>query len=342
MEEGKAKKESIICALRVLQMHSSKDHPLKQKEIIDLMQRDYGAKIGRHALKSNLEMLLNLGFKLRTGEGEHLDEDGKYTSIYLEPEFEDKELRLLINIVSSSRFVPTADARRITDKLKSLTSSYFKSAGSSLDAVIKDKGSSLMDNMDKLHSAILDEKQVEFEYCSYGADGRLHPKTLPDGSVKKYTISPYRVVEMNGRFYLICHNPLREGIVNFRVDKIININQLNEHIVSPRKFRGLTAGLNDLPRYLAEHINMSFGETRFVIFDCRRNFLNVVMDTFLPELVKVEKDMGETCRCRIKIDADAMATWAMQYPEQIRVIDPPEVVEKIRENFRKGAAAYAE
>lgn len=45
-----------------------------------------------------------------------------------------------------------------------------------------------------LNQAIEKKKQIEFLYCEYGTDKKLHPK-----KTDKYIINPYYTVTANGR-----------------------------------------------------------------------------------------------------------------------------------------------
>lgn len=69
-------------------------------------------EVGRNAISRNLSLLREMHYPIRTGPG------GK--GAYLEPLFNDMELRVLIDSVLLSRYIPPQEARELIGKLTSL------------------------------------------------------------------------------------------------------------------------------------------------------------------------------------------------------------------------------
>ena len=58
MENQMSKKTFMLVILEVLKKYSDEQHRLSQKEIGELVEKEYGMKIGRKAIKRNLEKLI--------------------------------------------------------------------------------------------------------------------------------------------------------------------------------------------------------------------------------------------------------------------------------------------
>jgi len=59
------KKMLILNILEILKKYSDEDHPLKQKQIGEILLRDYGMSVDRKAIKRNLAELMDSGYPVR-------------------------------------------------------------------------------------------------------------------------------------------------------------------------------------------------------------------------------------------------------------------------------------
>ena len=100
------KKLMIINILDILRRYTDKEHRLSQKEIAEILKNEYQMKADRKAVKRNLMNLIDFGYDIeysetirmtpnaKTGE---LEENYILSDFYLRREFDDSELRLLID-----------------------------------------------------------------------------------------------------------------------------------------------------------------------------------------------------------------------------------------------------
>ena len=89
------KKMLNMLILDILKEYSDSEHRLTQQDIIRLLRTDYGMECDRRSVKSNVLSLIELGYDISMENGYYLDER----------EFENAELRLLIDSVLSSRVI---------------------------------------------------------------------------------------------------------------------------------------------------------------------------------------------------------------------------------------------
>ena len=123
------KKGLALCILKVLRAHSSSERPLTIAQLEEYIERDFGMEVGRNAISRNLSLLREMHYPIRTGPG------GK--GAYLEPLFNDMELRVLIDSVLLSRYIPPQEARELIGKLTSLGRAGFSSGVQDVHAVDK-------------------------------------------------------------------------------------------------------------------------------------------------------------------------------------------------------------
>ena len=109
MNSLEPKKLALLRILQILEKYSDSEHPLTQKEIAKYLEDDYGITIERKAVSRNLTLLKDAGYEIGTAkrEGFYLDETTR--------EFTDSELRLLIDGVLSSKYIPARYSKEIID-----------------------------------------------------------------------------------------------------------------------------------------------------------------------------------------------------------------------------------
>ncbi len=110
----------IINILDILRRYTDKDHRLSQKEISEILEQEYHMKADRKAVKRNLMNLIDFGYEIeyrktirmvpnaQTGK---LEESYILSDFYLCREFDDSELRLLIDSLLFPGISHTVNAR---------------------------------------------------------------------------------------------------------------------------------------------------------------------------------------------------------------------------------------
>lgn len=115
MQPVSGKKAMLMGIYEVLRRYSDVEHPLSVKFIIEKLQKEYGMEAERKAVGNNIRVLLELGYDISSYQE---NRKGYYLR---EREFDDVELRILIDSVADNRCLPQNDARRLVRKLMDLS-----------------------------------------------------------------------------------------------------------------------------------------------------------------------------------------------------------------------------
>ncbi len=320
------KKMLALNILAILREYTDSDHRLSQKQIVELLESEYQMQVDRKSIKRNLMNLIDSGYDIEFTETVRQTKSGEIETIcsdwYINRDFEDSELRLLIDSLLFSNHIPTSHCRQLIDKLKGLSNRYFNTRIKHVHSLpeVKSTNRQLFYTIDVLDEAISRERQVQFNYGTYDIDGKLHPRLDAEGTTKGYRIDPYQMVAVNGRYYLICRYDPYDQLVYYRIDRILNIKILDTQVKPLRKLPGLSDGL-DLPRHMAEHVYMFAGESVTVRFRVARSALVHVYDWFGDDvrLTNINDDTVEAIVC---VNEQAMLYWALQFNEHIEVLAP--------------------
>ena len=330
--------------LDILKRYTDEDHRLSQKEIMDILEREYDMKVERKAVKRNLLNLIDYGYHVEYSESVRINKKGEeeivYTDWYLERDFSDAELRLLIDSLLFSRHIPYSQCKTLIEKLENLSNRYFKSRVKHIQTLPDNElpNRQLFYTIEILDQAITKGRQVSFHYNEYHTDRMLHPRIDQEGNVRTYIVNPYQMAAVNGRYYLICNYDKYDDVSNYRVDRITDIKLLETPVKPMKKVKGLEHGLN-LPKHMAEHVYMFTGESVPVTFRAKKYLMTDLFDWFGKDM-KFSDETEEEVTVRVTVNLDAMRKWALQYALHVKVLKPERLVDMLKEDVRQAAEQY--
>ena len=316
------KKLLILLILDVLQRNSDENHHLTQQEILRILEAEYGVTCDRRSVKANVLDLIDLGYDINM-------DDGYYVA---SREFDDAELRMLIDSVLFSRHISLTQGKRLIEKLEKQSSKYFKAKVSHVRALPdlnRTENKQVLIVLDTLNDAIDQGKKVRFMYNSYGTDFRLHPR-----KAEKYLINPYQMVANNGRYYLIGNVDKYSDLNHYRIDRITDIEMTDMNVKPMKEVEDLENGLN-LPKHMSEHIYMFCGESVSVTMRTPADMMDDLIDWFGRDFRIIEKDKdGKNIAIALKCNYNAMFYWALQYGAYVEVLSPDELRKELADTIK--------
>ena len=232
------KKLLIMNILDILRKYSDEEHRLSQKDIAEILKTEYDMTADRKAIRRNILNLMDCGYNIEFSESIRMvpnpktgqpEESYLWSDFYLERDFTDGELRLLIDSLLFSKHIPYSQCKELVGKLEGLSNVYFRSRVKRIARLPEDKtdNKQLFLTIELLDEAISRGRKVSFKYLEYGTDKRQHSKTRPDGTERVYIISPYQMAAKEGKYYLICNYDKYDDISNYRLDRITELKILD-------------------------------------------------------------------------------------------------------------------
>lgn len=320
------KKMLNMLILDILRTYTDQDHSLTQQEILKLLDQNYGMSCDRRSVKANVVALKELGYDISIENGYRL----------MSREFDDAELRILIDSVLFSKSISTRQAKDLIGKLRGLASNFFNAKVthvSNLPDLSRTVNKQAMYDLDVLNDAIASKHKVSFIYNNVGTDFKLKPR-----KEDAYVVNPYQIVATNGRFYLIGNYDKYDNVSHYRIDRMTNVQELDERIKPMKQVSGLENGLN-LPKHMAEHIYMFSGPSVMVKLKTTADMFTELVDWFGKDIV-VREQAGEDILVRVNCNENAMRYWALQYGPYVEVLEPKSLRDKLREDISLMAEKY--
>ena len=343
------KKLIIMNILDILKRYSDENHRLSQKEIQERLASEYDMKVDRKAVKRNLMNLIDFGYYINYSESVRVvrDKDGKeqenviLTDFFLKRDFTDSELRLLIDSVLFSNYIPYKQDMDLVKKLSGLSNIHFKTRVKHICRMPKDKtdNKQLFYNVELLDEAIDKGRKVRFNYLEYRSDKKLHKRCGEDGKVREYIMSPYQLVAKEGKYYLICNNDKYDSVGNYRVDRITDMEILDEPVKPFNTLIGSDGRPLDLQEYMEKHVYMFAGENIRAVFRITKDCVSDVIDVFGKD-VKFSEETDAHITVTVDVNELAMEHFAKAYTPWIEIIKPAKLREKMIENLSAGLEKY--
>ena len=282
----------------------------------------------------------------KNGETEILTKDWYYNH-----EFDDAELRMLIDSILFSKTIPRNQAQELIEKIKGLSNVYFSAKVQhvcNLPGLSHTDNRQTMLNVEMIDDAISEGKKVAFLYNTYGIDKHLHPR-----KDTKYIVNPYQMVANEGKYYLICNYDKYDNLSNYRIDRMTEIEILDEKVKDKSLVKGMEHGLN-LPQHMAEHLYMFSDSAATIVLKVQKGNMGDIVDWFdknfevlspkfvqnnYPDNFNPEADANKAF-IRVTCSQNAMFHWAMQYGTSVEVIEPADLRERIRNAVNEMAERY--
>lgn len=275
-----------------------------------------------------------------TREGKNGEEEIIFTDWYLEKDFTDSELRLLIDSLLFSKHIPYSQCKALIEKLEGLSNCYFKSRIKHIQTMpdTEPQNKQLFYTIEMLDKAITKGRQVAFYYNEYHTDMKMYPRENEKGEKRRYIINPYQIAAINGRYYLICNYDKYDNVANYRLDRITDIEILPVPVKPMKKVKGLENGLN-LPKHMAEHIYMFTGESAAVTFRAKKYLVSEIIDWFGKD-IKFSDETEDEVTVRVMVNLEAMRKWALQYAVHVKILSPGKLVDMVKEDIKKASEQY--
>ncbi len=326
MNSLEPKKLALLRILEILKKHSDIKHPLTQEDIIYRLKADYGIPLERKAISRNISLLREAGYEIVTTiKGSYLDVR----------EFEDSELRMLIDGVLSSKCITASQSNSLIERLSNLSNDYFRSRiknAYSVNEWGKTDNQSVFYNIDIINEAISRNRKISFNYNKYSKDKALHKSS-------SHTVSPYQLILHSQGYYLISFSEKNEDISYFRLDRITDIIITKQQSVRINTIKGYERGIDYNEIATARPYMYSDKSERIELIASEAS-IDAIIDSFGKD-IKIS-DTGEgKCRVLLKSSIMAMEHYAMQYIDHIEIVKPDFLRLRIKEKLQNGFNKYS-
>lgn len=321
------KKLAILRIWQILQKHSDYDHPLTQEDIIKYLEKDYGIEMERKAVGKNIADLRDAGIDIGSRRaGSYIDSR----------EFEDSELKLLIDGVLQSKHITARHSKDLIEKLCGLSNKYFCSHVKNVYSVndwSKTENQALFYNIDVVDEAIATGKQVQYDYNKYGVDAKLHKSSFQ-------RVSPYQLILHNQRYYLMGYSDYWGNMTFHRLDRISNMRLYDKPATPITSVKGYENGIDF--KQIASTMPYMYTDTpERIEFIAEEWIVDQIVDWFGKD-IRMSKlpDDDKRVKVELVVSPNAMEHWALQYLNHVEVTKPESLRKRIKISLNEAIKKY--
>lgn len=314
MAGQKNTKLKLLYLKDILERYSDEQHILNSFDIADKLESLYGFECERKSIYKDIEVLIDYGLdiiKTRTPKNGFFLASGK---------FETAEIRLLSDAVQAADFITKNKTKQLVEKIEGLTSIYRADTLKKqvyIDNRAKSTNETVFYVIDALDTAIKSNKKVQFNYTRR----KLDEKYAARKDTKSFTLSPYALIWSDDHYYLVANNEKYDNLMNVRIDRISQVEILNE---KARSFTEVSSYKNyfDTADYVSKTFNMFSGKTEILELRCSNSLLEEIFDRFGEKVNTRYYDDG---RFLLRTEAnisEGLCSWIMQFGTGIEVLSP--------------------
>ena len=321
--KGENQKQKMLYLVKIFSEETDDDHFITMPEIIKKLAA-YGVNADRKTIYQDIDELKRFGFDILTSQ------DGRNYYYYLgSRDFEIAELKLLVDAVQSSKFISENKSRSLIKKIESLASDH---QGIQLHRQVliagrvKTMNESIYYNVDKLHAAINSDKQIRFRYYDWNLEKRLQARY--DGMW--YQRSPWALMWDDEMYYLVVYDAKHENITHYRVDKMKEIEILDEDREGKEAFEDF-----NLADYTKSLFGMYAGEETKVTLEGENYMVGVLIDRFGKDIIIVPVDDNHFQTTVTVAVSSHFLGWIISLGGGIRIVSPDSVVDQMKNMIRE-------
>ena len=307
-------KLKLIYLAKILLENTDEENTITVPEMIAELAK-FGISAERKSIYDDLEYLQLFGLDICSNKT-------RTTNYYIASrEFELPKLKLLVDSVQASKFITKKKSMELISKIEKLTSRE-NAKKLHRQVFVMDRVKTLNEqiyyNVDKIHDAIAENKQISFRYFDMNVDKvKVYRK---DGNL--YKESPVALTWDDENYYLITYKEKYNRYVHYRVDKMERISISDEpRVMSEEPF--------DLSAYSRGMFSMFGGEEMDVSIMFDNELVGVVYDRFGVNVPIIKTD-NKHFVCNVKVAVSPhFLSWIISFGGKARILSPDSVVDEL-------------
>lgn len=328
MPKSPNQKLKLLYLMKILLEKTDDEHSLTLTDILSELSK-YDISAERKSIYSDFESLRLYGLDI-------ISETRNRTVSYHigSREFELAELKLLVDLVQSSKFITEKKSRQLIKKLEGLASKYEAAELQRqvfVQGRIKTMNESIYYNVDKISQAIGKNLQIKFQYYQWNMDKEMELRH--EGAF--YFVSPWELIWDDENYYLVAYDSKAEKMKHFRVDKMLKISLIEEKRQGKEIFEKV-----DMASYSKKRFGMYDGKVQSVKIECENRFAGIMIDRFGKEV-----SLRKTDQDHFVVNVDVAISkqflgWVIALGDGVKIIEPESVVCEMKKEIQRLMEQY--
>ena len=323
----------------ILERYTDETHSLTRRELSRMLMNKMGieAEPDRKSIKSDIDILKDYFSMEELGQLNVIrnpdNQNDVQFSLTVRP-FEMSDLKQLMNCLQTARYLSAIQTEYLKDKLKLLCSEYEAKTlvrNTIITNRIKTENEAVYASVDLIEEAMENNHQVSFRYFHRDRD----KKKVYSRSGKPYIVSPWRLVYTDENYYLIAYVNEWKRIMNFRVDRMDRLGNVDEERQGQEAFDEIKT--DDYTNYT---FNMYQGDVESVTMRFDKKLVDTVLDRFGRDTVIQKRGPDHFDITAVVSVSPQFFGWVLGLGEMAEIMEPESVRQQMKEYIDKIAVKY--
>lgn len=329
MPKSENQKQKLLYIAKYLMEQTDESHAVSTPQLIEYL-KSKGIKAERKSIYNDIDTLNDFGMDIIRSD-EHR---GGY--MLASRQFELAEVKLLVDLVQSSKFITEKKSRELIGKLETLASKFDAKAMRRQVEIIgrsKTHNENIYYNVDLIHAAIHQNVKVRFHYFDWDINKKMQLRH--EGAW--YEVSPWKLTWDDENYYLIAFDDASQQIRFYRVDKMLEVGLTEDEREGKDSFEKL-----DMAEFSKKTFGMFAGEEKTVRLRCENSLAGVMVDTFGTEVaIRPDGDTHFIARMDIAVSAQFYG-WLTGLGTRVELLTPDEVRRDYKVHLENVLSKYTE
>lgn len=322
----------LLFLAEIFNRQTDEKHTYSAVELTKLLE-NYGVHCERKAIYRDIDDLREYGMDIVN------DRSKVNRGYYLRNrKFSTPEARLLIDAVQAANFISEKNTKGLIYKIGGLVSEFQEEELREqiyIDGSRKTDKEDIYETIKILDKAIKGKKQVMLDY----AKRTIEENYLVRNEAKTFLVNPYAMLWSNDHYYLICNNNKYSNLMHLRLDRIIQLRELNIPVKPFSKVSSYTERF-DVADYTNKLFNMYSGEAENIVLSFSKSVLDEMVEKFGENVpIKRGEDGNYLLHAEVEM-SEGLVNWILQYGCDVKVIKPKSLSNAVKEKLSKILEMY--
>ena len=322
MPKSANQKQKLLYLIEYLKKNTDDTHVVSTAQIIEYMASN-GIKVERKTVYADIDTLYEYGYDV-------IRVSGKSGGYFLGArDFELAEVKLLVDLVQSSKFITTSKSRELIRKLEKEVSKY--DAGKlHRQVVVADRNKTSNENIyysvDVIYEASGHNVKVKYQYFEW--DEKKQQRLRKNGDY--YKVSPWLLTWEDENYYLMAYDDEAGILKHYRVDKMLHIELTDEPRTGATEFAKV-----DVASFAKKTFGMFAGEEKTLQLIADSSLTGVLIDRFGRDVpIRKLDEKHVLVRANVAVSPHFYG-WLAGFAGKISIYGPADVKESYREYIQE-------
>ncbi len=363
-KEGHGKKHNQkmkpYIVMQYLLKHTDENNPIIADDLAAILLDDYGIYAERRSIYKDVEEINKAFIMLQqfctAEDAEKILAEDEYNEEKLilknkrgfyakQRKYDVSDIRLLAECVYSAKFLDKSQSNFLIDIVCDLVNEK-QSELIKHDVLLTDRvrsnNSEVLNNLATINEAMSKElggekhipEKISFKYLKYTISDMKKQVERRHGDV--YVVSPFALIINDGNYYLLAYNSQKQKFINYRVDRMKNVERIGEKREGEKEFFDI-----DLNSYTQRVFSMYGGEEARITLRFTNDLLDTAVDRFGKKDVIYSKldDKHFTVTTKVEVSKQFFG-WLCGFGNKVKILSPSQTAEEFKAYLDKMRGMY--